>query len=201
MLSVPSEIQTLVEAEALQYALMIRVDLDDGPQGLWNWDYNVTVDDCTYFGIGGNLGSDAFSGSSALDVDNLNFQISGLASEARALVDNENWHQRTVSVFIAFLDAAGAIQHTMVRYAGFLDGCPFLDDGVGDDGTPGTSTLGVIIENSNRGLDLATGRTRSDADQRSVGGSTDGFCKYITAANAQAGDIYWGRKGPHSPVR
>lgn len=199
MLSIPSEIQTLVEAETLQYALMIRFDLDDGPQGLWNWDYNVTVDDCPYSGIGGNLQTDAFSGSAALDVDNLDFQITGLASEARAVIDNENWHQRPATVFIAFLDAAGAIQHQMVRYSGFLDSCQFVDQAT-DDGTPGTSTLHVIIENNNRALDLSSGRTRSDSDQRSVGGDTDGFGKYIVQATSDT-DIYWGRKGPQSPVR
>lgn len=195
MLSIPSEIQTLVESGRFSVRLMIRVDLDDGPQGLWNDLYNVTDGDCTFYGIGGNLQTDAFSGSAALDVDNLDFQITGLAPEARAIIDNEQWHQRPASVFIAFLDDAGAVQHTMVRYSGFLDSCQFADQ------ADGTAILHVIIENSNRALDLATGRTRSDADQRAVGGADDGFCKYVTAANAKAGDIYWGRKGPHSPVR
>jgi hypothetical protein len=195
MLSIPSGIQTLVESGRFAVRLMIRVDLDDGPQGLWNDLYDVTVDDCTFVGIGGNLQTDAFSGSAALDVDNLDFQITGLSSEARALVDNENWHQRSASVFIAFLDDAGAVQHTMVRYSGFLDSCQVVDQ------ADGLSLIHVIIENSNRALDLSTGRVRSDADQRSVGGSTDGFGKYITSANSQAGEITWGRKGPHSPVR
>jgi len=195
MLSIPDEIQTLVESGRFAVRLMIRVDLDDGPQGIWNDLYSVTVDDCTYAGIGGNLQTDAFSGSAALDIDNLDFQISGLSSEAQALVTNTDWHQRPASVFIAFLDDAQAIQHTMVRYAGFLDSVQVIDQ------ADGTSLIHVIIENSNRALDLATGRVRSDSDQRSVGGSTDGFGKYIKAANAQAGDIYWGRKGPHSPVR
>lgn len=194
MLSIPSEIQTLVESGRFAVRLMIRVDLDDGPQGIWNDLYSVTVDDCTYAGIGGNLQTDAFSGSANLDVDNLDFQITGLSSEARALVENTNWHQRPASVFIAFLDDAQAIQHTMVRYSGFLDSCQVVDQ------ADGLSLIHVIIENSNRALDLATGRVRSDADQRSVGGSTDGFAKYVAAANSNT-DIYWGRKGPHSPVR
>jgi hypothetical protein len=194
MLSIPSEIQTLVESGRFSVRLMIRVDLDDGPQGIWNDLYDVTIDDCPYSGIGGNLQTDAFSGSAALDVDNLDFQITGLSSEARALVENENWHQRPASVFIAFLDDAQAIQHTMVRYAGFLDSVQVVDQ------ADGTSVMHVIIENSNRALDLATNRTRSDADQRSVGGSTDGFAKYVAQANSNT-DISWGRKGPQSPVR
>jgi hypothetical protein len=194
MLSIPSEIQTLVESGRFAVRLMIRVDLDDGPQGIWNDLYRVTVDDCTYVGIGGNLQTDAFSGSAALDVDNLDFQITGLSSEARSIIDNESWHQRPASVFIAFLDDAQAIQHTMVRYSGFLDSCQFTDQ------ADGTSVLHVIIENSNRALDLSSGRVRSDADQRSVGGSTDGFAKYVAAANSNT-EIYWGRKGPQSPVR
>lgn len=201
MLSIPSEVQTLAEAERLKYALMFRVELDGGPQGLWNWNYDVTVDGCTYRGIGGNIQTDAFSGSAALDVDNITAQIVGLASNAQSLIDNENWHQRPCSVFIAFLDDADAIIHTMVRYSGFLDSCPFVDNTDEDSGLAGTSTLKATVENSNRALDLATGRVRSDSDQRSVGGSTDGFGKYITAANSKAGEIVWGRKGPQSPVR
>lgn len=194
MLSIPSNIQTLVESGRFAVRLMIRVDLDDGAQGLWNDNYNVTVGDCTYNGIGGNLQTDAFSGSAALDVDNLDFQITGLATEARTIIEDTDWHQRPASVLLAFLDDSGAVQHTMVRYSGFLDSCQFVDQ------SDGTSTLHVIIENNNRALDLSSGRMRSDADQRSVGGSTDGFAKYVAQANTDT-DIYWGRKGPQSPVR
>lgn len=194
MLSIPSEVQTLVESGRFAVRLMIRFDLDDGAQGLWNDNYDVTVDDCPYYGIGGNLQTDEFSGSASLDVDNLDFQITGLSSEARAVIDNENWHQRPATVLIAFLDDSGVVIYTLPRYSGFLDSCQFVDQ------ADGTSVLHVIIENNNRELDRSTGRIRSDSDQRSVGGSTDGFCKYVATANSNT-DIYWGRKGPQSPVR
>ena len=194
MLSIPSDIQTLAESGRFTVRLLIQFDLDGGSVGLWNDNYDIIVDDVPFSGIGGNLQTDEFSGSASLDVDNLDFQITGLASEARAVVDNENWHQRPATVFIAFLNDAGEVIYTLPRYSGFLDSCQFVDQ------SDGTSILHVIIENNNRELDRSSGRIRSDSDQRSVGGSTDGFAKYVATANSNT-DIYWGRKGPQSPVR
>lgn len=194
MLSISSDVQTLVEGGRFAVRLLIQFDLDDGSVGLWNDNYDVTVNDVPFTGIGGNLQTDEFSGSASLDVDNLDFQITGLASAARNIIDNMTWHQRPATVFIAFLDDSGQVTYTLPRYSGFLDSCQFTDQ------ADGTSVLHVIIENNNRELDRSTGRIRSDSDQRSVGGDTDGFAKYVATANTNT-DIYWGRKGPQSPVR
>lgn len=193
MIPIPSDVQELLESGQLITRLMIQFDLDDGSQGLWNDEYDVVANGVTFQGIGGNMDTDAFSGSADLNVQNCVFRISGLGPQIHTIIDTLEWHQRPATVFIALLDDARTIRFMLTRYSGFLDAAPLEDAG------DGTSILSVTIENNNRELDRASGRKRSDADQRSIGGANDGFYKYLGQANSNV-SLPWGRKGAQSPV-
>jgi hypothetical protein len=172
---------------------MLRIDLPDGPEGIWSGTHDVTLDDVTYIKTAGNMQLDPISGSSDLDADQLRVTLSGVLSSVTSLLEGVAWHQRAATVYLAFLGEDGNIIHAMPTFSGFLDTL-VVRDAVDD-----VSTIEAIIESNNRELSRSYGRTRSDADQRSVS-ADDGFFKFTTAANTDV-QIAWGRKGPQYPVR
>lgn len=193
MLTLPSDVITLLNAGRFSLRYLLRVDLPTGAEGIWNGTHDVEFDGVTYIKAGANLQLDPISGSSDLDADQLRVTLSGVLSAVNSLLDGVAWHQRAATVYMAFLTEAGTILHAMPTFSGFLDTLT-IKDNVG-----GISTIEVVIESNNRELSRSYGRTRSDADQRSVD-SDDGFFKYTTAANTDV-QIAWGRKGPQYPVR
>jgi|GEM_PF-2729306 len=193
MLTLPSEVTTLLNSVGFKLGWMLRVDLDAGAEGLWTGEYPVELDDVTYTATAGNMSIDPIDIAESLSVDQLKVTLSGLLSSVTTVLGGVAWHQRPATVYLAFLDGAGTVVHAMACFSGFLDTLNVQDK------AGGLSTIEVVIESNNRELSRSYGRVRSDADQRSVD-SGDGFFKYVTAANTDV-SINWGRKGPQYPVR
>jgi len=193
MLTLPSQVIDLLNSGRFSLRWLVRFDLDGGAEGLWNDTYAVEVDSVTYNPTAGNMTLDALDVSSALDADQLRITLSGLQPSITSILGGVDWHQRPVTVYLAFLTDAGAILHYIPRFSGFLDSLVIQDS------ADGLATIEAMIESNNRELNRSSGRVRSDADQRSVS-SGDGFFKYATAANTDV-EIAWGRKGPQYPVR
>jgi hypothetical protein len=193
MLTLPSEVISLLNGGRYALGHMLRVDLPDGAEGLWTGAHNVTSDEVNYVKTAGSMAIDAIDASSDLDANELRVTLSGVLSSVRQVLDGFDWHQRAATVFLAFLDEAGNVMHAMPTFSGFLDKLSIAD------ASDNVATIEALIESNNRELSRSYGRTRSDADQRSVS-ADDGFFKYTTAANTDV-QIAWGRKGPQYPVR
>lgn len=197
MLSLPSDVIELLEAGRVSVRYMLRVDLDEadgGPTGVWNDTYAVAHDSVTFAALAGNLTVDALPGSSDLSSDSVSVTLSGLDANVAGLIEGKNWHQRPVTIYRALMSDAGTVLDVRAAFAGFLDEVR-ITDAAGE-----MAAVILSIESNNRELNRSTGRMRSDNDQRSHGGATDGFFKHATNAATDT-DIYWGRKGPTSPVR
>lgn len=187
MLSIPSNIQTLLDGGRFSIRWLVRFDLDSGATGVWGDTYFVTVAGVTYAPLGGNIQVDAIPGQVSLGASSVAVTVTNLLSAVTTVIAGEDWHQRPASVILAILDDAGAVQHTITRFSGFLDEIE-ISDAAGD-----LCTVVFKIESSFRELNRATGRTRSDGDQRKIS-ATDDFFKHAANANTDT-DIYWGRKG------
>jgi len=191
MLTLPAQIQANLDAGADSSRLLVKFDLDGGAQGLWNEAYDATVDGTLYQGIGNNLAVEAFTGATALSVQTVTLSMSNLESDVTAIIDQQDWHQRGVTLFIGHLDDAGQVLATVPRFSGFLDEVTVIEK------ADGLSQVLAKIESTSRGFARTGTRTRADADQRSYGSSTDGFFKHTAQATTQP--IFWGRKGPQHP--
>lgn len=194
MQTLPSNIIDLLEAGRLSVRYMLRFELDDGAQGLWNDVYPVVHEGVTFHPMGGNLQLDALPGSSDLSSDAVSVTISGLDPNVAGLIETKNWHQRAVIIYRALMSDAGTVLDARAAFAGFLDEVRVTD------AAEAMAAVILSIESNNRELNRSSGRMRSDPDQRAHGNASDGFFKYATAAATDT-DIYWGRKGPTSPVR
>src|SRR4051812_3968845 len=113
MLTLPSEVTTLLNSGGFTLRWMLRIDLDGGAEGLWTGDYQVTFDEVDYTPTAGNMTIDPVDASQSLAVDQLRVTLSGLLSAVTGILDGVGWHQRPATVYLAFLDSAGAVVHAM----------------------------------------------------------------------------------------
>lgn len=193
MLSLPTGISDLLDEGRYAIRYMILVEKDGGDVGIWNGAYSLLSSGVTYTPLAGNMIVSEVPASSNLDSDRVQVQVTHLLPAVAGILDDDDWHQRPCTLFLAFLNDAGGVQHVMARFSGFLDTAEITD--AADD----LCTLSISIESNARELSRANGRTRNDADQRRVS-ATDGFFKH--AANAASDtSIYWGRKGPQYPAK
>lgn len=193
MITLPSGVIDLLEEGRFSVRYLVKFSLDSGDHGVWNGDYAITVSSVVYDQLAGNVLFDGIPGTSELSSENVKITVSNLLSAVTTVVAGEDWHQRPCTLYVAFMNEDGSVLHVETVFSGFID------DAAISDAKDDLSTLGLFIESNNRELNRATGRTRSDADQRRVA-ATDGFFKHAANANADT-DIYWGRKGPQSPTR
>lgn len=196
MLTIPSEVADLIASGQADTRVMFRLDFDDGPEGIWNGDYDATVTGVLYKGLAGNMTLGDIQSSIALDADWADLQISGLLPTVAQMLEGGEWHQRPAVISIAVIDLAGNIVHVIPRFSGFLDEAPLA--GQADE----PRVLAAKIESNNRGLYRESSRISSDSDQRQVpGAASDGFFKYCNASEVAEASIPWGRKGEQYPVR
>jgi len=193
MLTLPSEVIDLLNDGRFTIRHLLRVDLDEGSEGIWNGAYLLEVEEITYTPLAGNMAIDEVPGSIDLDAERVQVQLSGLLSAVTGLFEGVSWSQRPAVLSLAFLNDAGAVIHVLPRFSGFLDRMTISD------AADGLCDVTVEIESNNRGLYRSSTRLRSDNDQRRVSAS-DGFFKYATAAATDT-EIPWGRKGAQYPVK
>lgn len=186
MKALPSNVIALLESGRFAVRQMLRVELASEPGGVWTGAHDVIHGGLTYRGLAGNMEIEPIPASTELDADRVRVVMSGLDPHALSLVSGSEWHQRPATVFDAYLDEAGNVMHVEPAFVGALDHVERTD--VED----GSATIALSIESHNRELHRSTARVYSDADQRAVGGPSDGLLKHLAVANAVT-DIYWGR--------
>lgn len=189
MITLPSGVLAGLESGRFSIRHMLKASLTSGAYGLWNAEYDVLFGGVTYKPLAGAMEVESIPGSGDLRAEQLRVTLSGLSTDALALVDDNEWHQRPAVVYTAFIDDAGSIAHAEPVFTGFIDQA-VRSDQAGD-----VSTLVVTLESSDRELDRSSGRQYSDADQRQHGGATDTFLAQIATSNANT-DIYWGQNTP-----
>ena len=172
---------------------MLFMDLPTGATGVWSGDFTLVHGGVTFAPLAGAMSLSEIPGAAGLGVDQLEIMVSGFTSAINAILATNDWHQRPAVVSRAYLDAGGNVAHVDPLFSGFMDQAPVTSA----DGQ--TYAVTLTLESSSRELERVNGRTRSDADQRSVD-SADAFYGY-TAAVVATKEITWGRAGPKSPFR
>lgn len=190
MITLPTNVLAGLEDGRFLVRDMLRAELASGTYGLWTDAYPVTHSGLEYKPMAGNMEVDPVPGGSELRADQMRVTLAGLSTDSLAIVADGEWHQRPAQVLRAYVDDAGIIIHVETVFSGFIDQAP-RSDAAGD-----VSTIVVTLEDTSRELDRSSGRTYSDADQRSHGGPGDGFLKHLVTSNANATEIYWGQANP-----
>lgn len=189
MISLPQYVIDGLEGGRFGVRRMLKAYLTSGTYGLWNGAYDASLDGVTYKPLASNMDVDLIPGSGDMRADQVTITLSALSTDALAMMQDGEWHQRQAVVYEAYVDDADMIAHAAPVFAGFIDQAVHTDR-AGD-----ISTLVITLESSNRELDRASGRLNSDSDQRQHGDATDTFFVQAPTSTANT-DIYWGQASP-----
>jgi hypothetical protein len=151
---------------------------------MWDDIGNIEVDGVTYVGRPGRFTVSGVVSEKGATVPKMDVTLSGLDSEAVAIIDGYQWHQRPITCYRAVFaidDPTGI--HVMPEFSGFLDQMEWSE------AADGSSTIVFRCESSAREMRRTGARTRSDTDQRTRD-SSDGFFEF--AASAVTTPVNWG---------
>lgn len=124
--------------------------------------------------------------------EGVELRLSGLDPTIAATIDAEDYHQKPVTIWRLVFDASGtALLGQAVFFRGRVD-VVRIEEEIG-----GESAIVMQVEGGRRDMSRAGARMRSDADQRTLSGSSDGAFRHITTAGRRT--LYWGKR-PASPA-
>lgn len=161
---------------------LLKAELASGLLCLWDDVGNVVYDGDTYYGAPGRFTVSGVSQELGVTVPKMDVVLSGLDNTIVGMIDGEQWHERSITVFRAIVTDGMAI-HVMPEFAGFMDQLNWSE------GAGGTSTITVSCESASREISRTFARTRSDVDQRTRD-SDDAFLEFAHASVSQT--INWG---------
>lgn len=124
--------------------------------------------------------------------EGVELRLSHLEPAVAATIEAEDYHQRVVTIWRLIFDEAGT---TLLGQAVFLVGrvdLVTIEEQVG-----GEAAIVMMVEGGRRDMSRRGARVRADADQRLLGGATDGAMKHVTTAGIRT--LYWGKR-PQAPA-
>lgn len=154
---------------------------------LWSGDGNITIDGNVFTGIGASaliapINSELGGSSTSLEVS-----LSNLDPVIAATIEAEDYHQKPAITWRLIYDETGTeLLDAVVFHRGRVDTVIIREQ------VDSTSTLQFTIEGPARDMDRSGSRMRSDADQRILGGATDGGMKNVSIGALI--DLAWGNK-------
>ena len=150
----------------------------------------LTLDGEVFQGIGAQALITPISAQSGGAAEGAVIELSGLDPDVAATIENEDYHQRSVTIWrLVFSPDGATLLGSMIFMRGRLDIAPIVE---GE-----TSSIRFTIEGPRRDMGRRGSRIRSDADQRVLGGSTDGAFRNVSVAGRKT--LYWGQKPTPGP--
>lgn len=124
-------------------------------------------------------------------VDGVRLSLSKLEPAVAASINNEDYQQKPVVIWRCIHDSA---THALLDFDTFFRGR--VNTVTLRETARAESSIDVFIEGAGLDMGRTNGRVRSNADQRTLGGSTDGGMKHIATAGEVT--LRWGQR-PETP--
>lgn len=154
---------------------------------LWSGAGELTLDADTFTGIGENALITPVASMIGGQANAVTATLGGLTPETAATIEAEDYHQKPAVLYrIIFGEDRFTVLDAVVYQRGRVDQVTIRHMIGGD------AAIDMQIEGPARDMNRAGSRVRSDADQRVLGGATDGFFK--RTAWAQHITLYLGGK-------
>ncbi len=185
---------TALDSGRFRVRCLLLAEMDDGDFAIWDDMGQITVASVTYTGAPGRFTVSPVSSIADMSARNCDVALSALDLETVARIDQEDWHQRPVTIQRAIIaEDAPQTLHLMPYFSGFLDQMIWKET------AGGTANVTFRCEASARELQRKGTRTRSDADQRERD-AADGF--FAAVVKASSTNIEWGRRSqPPQPKK
>jgi hypothetical protein len=182
---------TQTASQTVRLALFAELLFDSGAVRAWTGTANITWNGSTWYGIGTYGGISQAEETAKLSPTSTSLTFSGIPSSMISLALSEPYQQRPGRVWLAFLDAAGAIVPDPVQiFAGRMDV-------MGVETSGDTASISISLESCL--ADMARPRLRryTRESQRERYPNDKGF-DYVAAM--QQANIAWGIPGPSIQV-
>lgn len=171
---------------------MVLFDFPSGLWGFWSGEGPLAFQGVTYVGAGSLLSLADLRQSAELAAIKVSLQLraipnTDLTPDVLATIEQEQYHQRPVTLMTAFLDPdSGALLSVEVWMRGLVDRMVHTDE---DDG----ASLECQVETRTRDITKSGYRKRSDGDQRLLDPTDDGL---VHVATVHDETVYFGRLDP-----
>lgn len=128
--SLTAAVQTAAAAAEVRPAFFVFLNLDSGPIRVWSGCGDYTLGGNVFTGVG-NLGEiSPVEESTRVSARGIELSLSGISSSHVTIALSENYRGRSVTVWLAFFDAAGALIADEVQvFAGIIDTMTLNDNG------------------------------------------------------------------------
>jgi len=174
-----------VTASTLYPIILIEANLDSGDILMWSGVGDLVYDGKTYLGAGQVLSIGEVVETQSVEARGASFTLSGVPSSLVSLALAENYQNRPVKMYLAALDADGAMLGT--PYPIFSGKADVMEVAAGAD----SATITVSAENDLIILQRTNERRRTPEDQKTKYSGDTFFDKVIAL---QSKDYVWGKQ-------
>ena len=178
--SLSSALQTQVSSTATKTAFLVELNLSSTIR-LTNWYSNVTYNSNSYEAGGSFLTVDTTTETGQLQVNEINLGFSNITDQVRSLVQDGDFTDKTVDIYIAYFDSNEDIVGAINYFTGQIRNVSISEN-------INSSTLNMTVASHWANWNLTKGRHFSDESQQSFSSGDKGM-EFATQVKS---DVRWG---------
>ena len=178
--SLSTALQTQVSSSATKTAFLVELNLSSTIR-LTDYFTNVVFDSNTYEAGGSFLTVDATAETGQLQVDEVNIAFSNITDQVRSLVQNGEFTDKTVEIYLAYFDNNEVIAGAINYFTGQIRNVSISENIDG-------STLTLVVASHWANWNLTKGRHFSDESQQAFSSGDKGM-EFATQVKE---DVRWG---------
>ena len=179
--SLSSALQTQVSSTATKTAFLVELNLTSTIR-LTDWYSNVTYDSNSYQAGGSFLTVDSITETGQLQVNEINLGFSNVTDQVRSLVENGEFTDKTVDIYLAYFDANETIVGAINYFTGQIRSVSINENISG-------TILNVTVASHWANWNLTKGIHFSDESQQAFSSGDRG----MEFATQVKDDVRWGK--------
>ena len=178
--SLSAALQTQVSSTATKTAFLVELNLSSTIR-LTDWYTNVTYDSNSYEAGGSFLTVDSTTETGQLQVNEINLGFSNITDDVRSLVQNGEFTDKTVEIYLAYFDSNESIVGAINFFTGQIRNVSINEN-------IDSSNLSMVVASHWANWNLTKGRHYSDESQQSFSSGDKG----LEFAGQVKEDVRWG---------
>jgi len=163
-----------------KFAFLVEINLSTTFR-LTDNDFAVTYNSNTYTPSEYLVSIDDSSETGELKVEQMNIQLSNIDSTFRSIIENENYIDNSVNIYLAFFDSNDAFIDAFTYFSGNIKNAEITE-------TINSSIIDLTISNHWSNWNLTKGRHFTDESQQNIYAGDKG----MEFAHVTKADIRWG---------
>jgi hypothetical protein len=179
--SLSAALQTQVSSTATKTAFLVELNLTSTIR-LTDWYSNVTYDSNSYQAGGSFLTVDSITETGQLQVSQINLGFSNVTDQVRSLVENGEFTDKTVDIYLAYFDANESIVGAINYFTGQIRSVSINENISG-------TILNVTVASHWANWNLTKGIHFSDESQQKFSSGDRGM-EFATQVKE---DVRWGK--------